>query len=132
MEESLVWARDATKRHPADDRYRPIAPAWYWGQPAGAIIVDRVAGRVSLRTARSAGERARVAEMRRRPRPREAPEDEDDEGSGTWVIRADEPQESVEDPFGLQRPADHDEHADPEGLADSLSELPGSANRPDA
>ena len=62
--------------------------------------------------------------MRRRPRPREAPEDEDDDRSGTWVIRTDEPQESVEDPFGLQRPADHDEHADPEGLADSLSELP--------
>ena len=40
------------------------------------------------------------------------------------MIRTDEPQESVEDPFGLQRPADHDEHADPEGLADSLSDLP--------
>ena len=65
-----------------------------------------------------------VATMRRRPRPREAPEDEDDERCGTWVIRADDPQESVEDPFGLQRPADHDEHADPEGLADSLSDLP--------
>ena len=62
--------------------------------------------------------------MRRRPRPREAPEDEDDDRPGTWVVRADDPQESVEDPFGLQRPADHDEHADPEGLADSLSELP--------
>ena len=40
------------------------------------------------------------------------------------MIRADEPQESVEDPFGLQRPADRKEDADPEGLADSLSELP--------
>jgi nitric oxide reductase NorD protein len=30
----------------------------------------------------------------------------------------------VEDPFGLQRPADRDEDADPEGLGDSLSELP--------
>ena len=69
-------------------------------------------------------QRARVAEMRRRPHPREAPEGEDDDRSGTWVIRTDEPQESVEDPFGLQRPADHDEHADPEGLADSLSDLP--------
>jgi nitric oxide reductase NorD protein len=40
------------------------------------------------------------------------------------VIRADEPQESVEDPFGLQRPADRDDAADPDGLGDSLSELP--------
>ena len=68
--------------------------------------------------------RPRVAEMRRRPKVRDAPEDEDDGRAGTWVIRADEPQESVEDPFGLQRPADRDDHADPEGLADSLSELP--------
>ena len=40
------------------------------------------------------------------------------------MIRADEPQESVEDPCGLQRPTDRDDAADPEGLADSLSELP--------
>jgi nitric oxide reductase NorD protein len=40
------------------------------------------------------------------------------------MIRADEPQESVEDPFGLQRPADRDDEADPEGLGDSLSDLP--------
>jgi nitric oxide reductase NorD protein len=62
--------------------------------------------------------------MRRRPRVREAAEDEDDCGMGTWVIRADEPMESLEDPLGLQRPADRDEHADPEALGDSLSELP--------
>lgn len=62
--------------------------------------------------------------MRRRPHARDAAENEDDAHAGTWVIRADEPQESVEDPFGLQRPADRDDDADPEGLADSLSELP--------
>ena len=68
--------------------------------------------------------RLRVSEMRRRPRAREAAEDEDDNNAGTWVIRADEPQESVEDPYGLQRPTDRDDDADPEGLADSLSDLP--------
>ena len=66
----------------------------------------------------------RVAEMRRRPRIREADEHEDDSGTGTWVIRTDEPQESVEDPFGLRRPTDCADDADPEGLGDSLSELP--------
>lgn len=55
---------------------------------------------------------------------REAQDDEDDENTGSWVIRADDPQESVEDPLGLQRPADHDDQADPEGLGDSLSDLP--------
>jgi nitric oxide reductase NorD protein len=62
--------------------------------------------------------------MRRQPRIREAAEDEDDTGAGAWVIRPDEPQESIEDPFGLQRPIDRDDHADPEALGDSLSDLP--------
>ncbi len=125
VEESLLWAREETKRHPPVQRYHPIVPAWYWGQvlePPSVLSLSR-AGRAEEPPARP-GDRARVAEMRRRPRPREAPPGEDDDHAGTWVVRTDEPQESVEDPFGLQRPADQDEHADPEGLADSLSELP--------
>jgi nitric oxide reductase NorD protein len=60
--------------------------------------------------------------MPRRPRVRDA-DDDDDEQMGTWIVRADDPQESVEDPMGLQRPVDQDEHADPGGLGDSLSDL---------
>ena len=46
-------------------------------------------------------------------------------GTGMWVIRTDEPQESVEDPVRspAPRPTSADE-ADPEGLGDSLAELP--------
>ena len=66
----------------------------------------------------------RVVELRRRPRIREIADGEDDTGTGTWVIRTDEPQETVEDPFGLQRPTDRADDADPEGLGDSLAELP--------
>jgi nitric oxide reductase NorD protein len=40
------------------------------------------------------------------------------------MVRFDDPMESVEDPMGLRRPADRDETADPESLADALSELP--------
>jgi hypothetical protein len=40
------------------------------------------------------------------------------------MIRADEPMESVEDPMGLQRPADQDDDASAADLADSLAELP--------
>jgi nitric oxide reductase NorD protein len=43
---------------------------------------------------------------------------------GTWIIRPDEPQESVEDPFGVQRPADLDDKAVPDELADALADLP--------
>ena len=99
---------------------------WYWGrvlavsQPIGSLAQQTTEDGEAPRQARQ----TRVSEMRRRPRAREAAEDEDDNSSGTWVIRADEPQESVEDPCGLQRPTDRDDAADPEGLADSLSELP--------
>jgi nitric oxide reductase NorD protein len=55
---------------------------------------------------------------------RPAADDEDDAGAGTWMIRPDEPLESVEDPMGLQRPADRDEDAAAAELADALSELP--------
>jgi nitric oxide reductase NorD protein len=68
--------------------------------------------------------RPRMSKMRRRPQVREASEGEDDDTAGMWMIQLDEPQEHVEDPMGLSRPTDLDGEADPEGLADSLSELP--------
>jgi nitric oxide reductase NorD protein len=40
------------------------------------------------------------------------------------MVRADDLQEKAEDPAGLRRPADRDQHADPGELADALSELP--------
>jgi nitric oxide reductase NorD protein len=66
----------------------------------------------------------RVRTLVRRPRVRQAPGDEDDGQVGMWMVQLDDPQESVEDPMGLQRPADRDQHADASELADSLSELP--------
>jgi nitric oxide reductase NorD protein len=125
VKESVAWAQDASRRTTSRDAYRPVAPVWYWGVVLEPPPVIPSSGRSPAERPTSAQSRLpQIAEMRRRPRPREAPEDEDDDRPGTWVVRADDPQESLEDPFGLQRPADHDEHADPEGLADSLSELP--------
>jgi nitric oxide reductase NorD protein len=104
-------------------RYRGIPAVWYWGRahpaavPQATTFSDRDDG-----SSRSTNRR--VVEMRRRPRIREAEEGEDDAGTGTWMIRADEPQETVEDPMGLQRPTDRADGADPEGLGDSLAELP--------
>jgi nitric oxide reductase NorD protein len=122
-EQSLAWARTQTARSDSR-RYRGASLPWYWGE---ILAAPRPSGPATLY---GSGEierptpRPRVAEMRRRPRVREAAGDEDDTHAGTWVIRADEPQESVEDPFGLQRPTDRDDNADPEGLADSLADLP--------
>jgi nitric oxide reductase NorD protein len=122
-EQSLAWARTQTTSGDRR-RYPAMSLPWYWGEilePGRALTrADAAAAAEPERTA----SRPRVSEMRRRPKVRDAAEGEDDDSAGTWVIRADEPQESVEDPFGLQRPADRDDHADPEGLADSLSDLP--------
>ena len=65
----------------------------------------------------------RVRTLTRRPRARDAPEDEDDPQMGMWMVQIDDPKEHVEDPMGLQRPADRDADADADDLADSVSEL---------
>ena len=123
-EQSLDWARTQRARSHGR-RYRGVSLPWYWGE---ILEPHRLLAPATPCESEEAGSampgKPRVAEMRRRPRVREAAEDEDDSHAGTWVIRADEPQESVEDPFGLQRPADRDADADPEGLADALSDLP--------
>lgn len=103
---------------------RPARPVWYWGElmtpPASAAAQHQG----DTGDGSSTDVKPRVSEMRRSPRVRQAEDDEDDRGSGTWIIRPDEPQESVEDPHGMQRPTDGDDHANPEGLGDSLSDLP--------
>ena len=92
---------------------------WPPSEPLGLLAQQGADG------GRDAPSRAATGSRDAPPSPTaEAAEDEDDDGAGTWVIRTDEPQESVEDPSGLQRPTDRDDAADPEGLADSLSELP--------
>jgi nitric oxide reductase NorD protein len=119
-----AWAADRAALD-GPSRRHPFALPAYWGAFLDPAAVPAAPLRASAASPEDGfTQRPRVSELRRRPRIREAAEDEDDSGSGTWVIRADEPQESVEDPFGLQRPADRQADADPDGLADSLAELP--------
>ena len=120
--DALAWASERA-RHRGGYRRRP--GVWYWGRSRCAIQgIDGALSNVEETPDTTRPGARRVAEMRRRPRIREAAEDEDDRGKGTWVIRPDEPQESVEDALGLQRPADRADDVDPESLGDSLSELP--------
>lgn len=120
----VEWANEMSRTLPRERQYRGVDPVFYWGdylglEPNGTTTLPNRSDQPP-----GAPHRSRVTEMRRRPRPRRAADDEDDMKTGSWVIRADDPQESVEDPFGLQRPADCDQDADPEGLGDSLSDLP--------
>ena len=68
----------------------------------------------------------RSGHLARRPEVREATEHDDDSerDPGSWMIQADEPHEKAEDPMGVQRPTDRDEHPDSDQLGDMLSELP--------
>ena len=65
----------------------------------------------------------RSSRLTRRPDVRESDDDEDDGRQGAWMIQSAQPQEHVEDPFGMQRPTDRDEQKAAEEYADSLSEL---------
>lgn len=120
--ESNRWATAMSSRiRELPGRYRGVAPVAFWGTVAPA---PEVAPTATTRYDVSASERrARTHTMARRPRVRAATEDEDDSRTGTWIVRADDPQESVEDPMGLQRPTDQSDTADPGDLGDSLSDL---------
>jgi nitric oxide reductase NorD protein len=121
--ESLEWARTTAARLRATGgRYRGVAIVPLWGRliapPASAVDRPPAAGEPERRGP------MRSASLSRRPRARQAGDGEDDSAPGTWMIRADEPMEAVEDPMGLQRPADRDDDASAADLADSLAELP--------
>lgn len=120
-EDSRQWAeeqRPGLVRLPGP--YRGQAPVPLWGEVAPEQESPLAAGQGDWEGAPP----GRARTLPRRPRIRRAAENEDEEEPGTWMVRADDPQEKAEDPAGLQRPADRDQHADPGELADALSELP--------
>ncbi len=122
---SLVWARATAARLVLlGGRYRGIRVVTTWGR------VDALPASVPSRTLASQDTSPlvltvakRVRTLVRRPRVRDESEDEDDPQTGMWMIQLDDPNEHVEDPMGLQRPADRDSEADADDLADSVSEL---------
>jgi nitric oxide reductase NorD protein len=121
--DSAAWARSVAAENRAVARgYRGVAAVMLWGQVVAGPA--DVAPRGAPEAPRDEGSRARAASLRHRPRARGAAPDEDDDRPGTWMIRADDAMESVEDPMGLQRPADRDDDASAADLADALSELP--------
>ncbi len=130
---SLAWARAAARTLLREvgaggrgRRYRGLPPVTGWGLVAEPDVVGSSAGAGPPGGGDDGRpvEGLRVRTMVRRPRVRRAPEDEDDADPGMWMLQMDDPQESVEDPMGLSRPADRDTDADAGELADALSELP--------
>ena len=123
--ESAAWARDtaARWRGPAL-RYRAVAHVSLWGESIVAPPREPDRYRPDDDDDLRRRKPAPSASLRRRPRVRPAVADEDDDRPGAWMIRTDEPMQSVEDPIGLQRPADRADDPGAADLADSLSELP--------
>ena len=124
--DSLAWAqREAGTFAAHGGRYRGLPAVALWGDPE-PLAPDAIPSAMRS-TGPAPGEppaTERVQSLRRRPRIRPSPDDEDDGQMGMWMIQLDDPQEHVEDPMGLQRPADQDPDKEPEDLADSLAELP--------
>jgi len=121
-ENSRQWAREQRLALMSlTGPYRGMAPVSVWGT-IGDDFEDTARGEPgAVDEASPAPSRTRT--LARRPRTRKASEEEEDSEPGTWMVRADDLQEKAEDPAGLQRPADRDQHADPGELADALSEL---------
>lgn len=122
--DSLWWARaHARLLRDLPGPYRGIAPTPLWGElgvpEETPAILDGAPG-----PGPEAPPPGRTRRLPRRPAVREAEDGEDDPDPGTWIVRTDDLQEKAEDPAGLHRPADRDDHADPGELAEDLSELP--------
>lgn len=120
-----AWARErASAFRPLGGPYARLAPVSLWG------AFDETEGKAStMPCGRGAPPDRRegllrTSRLRRRPRVREALDDEDDRRIGVFVVKTNDAQESVEDPFGLRRPMDRERMVDAEGIADALSELP--------
>jgi nitric oxide reductase NorD protein len=120
--DSWRWAyATAPRLRAAGGRYRGVAVVPFWGR---LLVPPAPVAQYPVPGAEPRPGAPRSAALRQRPRARQAPADEDDARPGTWMIRPDDPMESVEDPMGLQRPADQGDDAGAADLADALSDLP--------
>lgn len=124
--DSRAWAERVAAALPAaGGSFRGLPAVACWGRILPRGLEPAVPQRPGERdVAEGRGGPGRTLTLRRTPRVREAKAGEDDAPAGTWIIRPDEPHESVEDPFGQNRPADRDDEAAAEELADALADLP--------
>ncbi len=120
--DSVRWARDqAAVVRLLPGPYRGLAPIPLWGLACSPVTAPSSMTPFDMDVPMPHG---RTRTLTRRPREADASDEQDDAEPGTWMVRADDAQEKVEDPAGLQRPADQDKQADPGDLAQALAELP--------
>jgi nitric oxide reductase NorD protein len=101
----------------------PLFRDWWTGEiraaPSGTSQMQAVA-----LDSQEVDEPVRSARMSRRPEERDAAQGEDESGEpSVWAVQQDAPNESAEDPFGLQRPVDRDDETSADEYGDMLSEV---------
>lgn len=123
-DDSLRWANTEAKKletASGDARYRGLKSDAWMGE-----IVPPAAFPAMGRGTESEPDQGRIktGRLARRPEARLADDGEDDQDPGMLMLQMDDPHEHVEDPMGMQRPADREAGNNPDDTADSLSELP--------
>ena len=121
--ESLAWAQAQSQQFTVE-KYRGLPLVPLWGRMLSAPLPIQAHHASTYAESDQPTQTTKTSMLRRRPKVRQAPDDEDDQQMGMWMVRIDAPEESVEDPMGLQRPTDRDDHASADDLADALAELP--------
>jgi nitric oxide reductase NorD protein len=101
----------------------PLFRDWWTGEiraaPSGALPTQSLS-----HDSQDIDEPVRSARMKRRPDERDAAEGEDESSEPTiWAVQQDAPNESAEDPFGLQRPVDRDDETSADEYGDMLSDV---------
>lgn len=122
VDDSVNWARSkAEELGRLAGSYRGLKPDAWLGDLLPTPIVPTTRRDAEIQPSRGP---VRTGRLARRPKVRQGDENEDDTEPGMLMLQMDDPHEHVEDPMGMQRPADRDAGQNPEQTADSLSELP--------
>lgn len=121
---SRSWADEqaATIEQNTEGRFQGFLPDLYIGELRHAQAAATTHSSDDTNDQTEKRQKQSSARLQRRPEVREGGE-EQDETPGPWMIAADEGQEHVEDPMGLERPTDRDTGDNPESAADSIEDL---------
>jgi len=120
----VLEPRHAARR---SQRYRGMAPVAHWGVPRADLLGAARASATPSADDTHARPGGRTRALPRRVESREADADELEGRSGPFVLAFGDPELSVQDPAGVQRPRDQGDEPELDALAEELARLDGAA-----
>ncbi len=114
-------------RHRRDRAYRGCAPVAHWGVPRGDLLAAPRASTATQGLEEPRPSRAKGHALPRRVEVRDADPEELEGRSGAFALAFGDPELSVQDPAGVQRPRDEGDEPDLEALAEELANLDAAA-----